>query len=468
MTLGSLLRLCLSESIPVLTDNFFGKAMLRVVLSWWLVMLVMASIPKAHGQSATGIGLRLLQADLVQPVSMFKADNDYYYFAELAGRIRVRTPSGILLEQPAIDMSLSGFQCSWLGQMQSLPLVSGGEKGLLNIAAEAGFSAHRRIYALYTTATRIILVRFLASTDFTVLQPASCEVILMTEASATIHFGGGLSFGPDGLLYIAFGEQTSRCSRVVGPSNPPICQSGTGLPTLHPFSNIFWGKVIRIDPAGTTAAGHTLCGVPSAHAAKYRAPDGNAFGITNRCPEVLAYGLRNPWRLSVDRQTNDLLVGDVGNAGAEELNVVAAAAAGADFGWPCLHGLSSLNATGCSGVTINNTTTANLLFDRLESTGIVGGVRLRRADRFNGHYLGTDISRKIHFSPGGASAGLNQLQPLWPKSVLQPNELLGPAPLGFPVSIHDDQQGNVYLVDLSGSVYQFLFDDTIIFRNHFE
>jgi glucose/arabinose dehydrogenase len=444
----------------------------RFFYFWLLVMLTMASIPKAFGQSATGIGLRLLQADLIQPVSMIKADNEHYYFAELAGRIRVRTPDGVLLEQPAIDMSLSSFQCSWLGQMQSLPVVSGGEKGLLNIAADEGFSVHRRIYALYTTATRIVLVRLLASAGFTVLQPASCEVVLMTEASVSNHLGGGLAFGPDGLLYIGLGEQFSHCPRVVAPSDPRSsgCQSSTGLPALHPLSRILWGKILRINPNGITAAGHSLCGLPSANVASYSAPDGNAFGAADRCQEVLAYGLRNPWRVSVDWQSNDVLVGDVGNSGAEELNVAVAAAAGTDFGWPCLHGLSALSGSGsgCVGVTINNTTTASLLFNAEESRAIVGGVRLRRGDRFNGHYLGADISQKIHFSPGGSTAGFNQLRPLWPKTVLSSIDLLRPVQLSFPVSINDDRRGNFYLVDLSGSVYQFLFDDTIIFRNHFE
>jgi glucose/arabinose dehydrogenase len=440
---------------------------MRRILIFCCLLLAGAWHASALAQSATGIGLRLFQSGLNQPVSVIRTDSEHYYFAELAGRIRVRTPDGVLQAQPALDMSASTFQCSWLGQMQSLAVVTGDEKGLLNIAADQGFSVHRQLYALYTTTSRIVLVRLRASTDFLTLLPASCEVVLMTEANASNHIGGGLSFGPDGLLYIALGEQFSSCSRVVS-TGIGCDSSNAGSPSLHPFSKVLWGKILRINPNGTTAAGHALCGLPSNMAASYNAPNDNGFGVPNRCEEIYAYGLRNPWRISVDSQNNNVLIGDVGISGQEELNI--ATSAGADFGWPCLHGLSIMSGSGssCAGVTTNSTTTASLLFDRLESTSIVGGVRLRRGDRFNGHYLGTDISKTIHFSPGGITGAINQMQPQWPKTVLRPVELFRAAPLSFPVSITDDRRGNVYLVDLAGSVYQFEFDDTIIFRNNFE
>ena len=129
--------------------------------------------------------------------------------------------------------------------------------------------------------------------------------ILELPQIADLHQGGAIRFGPDGMLYLGLGDNEL-------PAN------GQDLATLH-------GTIIRIDVRGATAE------------QPYRIPQDNPFVDTPGArPEVWAYGLRNPWRMSFDRQGR-LWVGDVGALAAEELSV---ATAGANLGWPVFEGNS--------------------------------------------------------------------------------------------------------------------------------
>ena len=119
------------------------------------------------------------------------------------------------------------------------------------------------------------------------------------------HQGGAIRFGPDGMLYLGLGHDSTDAN-------------GQDLATLH-------GTIIRIDVRGATAE------------QPYRIPPDNPFVDTPGArPEVWAYGLRNPWRMSFDRRGR-LWVGDVGGSIEEELSV---AAAGANLGWPVFEGNS--------------------------------------------------------------------------------------------------------------------------------
>ena len=120
------------------------------------------------------------------------------------------------------------------------------------------------------------------------------------------HQGGAIRFGPDGMLYLGLGDNL-------------VDANGQDLTTLH-------GTIIRIDVRGATAE------------RPYRIPEDNPFVATPGArPEVWAYGLRNPWRMSFDRQGR-LWVGDVGGSIEEELSVVATG--GANLGWPVFEGNS--------------------------------------------------------------------------------------------------------------------------------
>ena len=152
------------------------------------------------------------------------------------------------------------------------------------------------------------------------------EVILLTVPQpATNHNGGNIVFGPDGYLYIGLGDG--------GGGGDPWGPIGNGqdLRTLL-------GKILRIDVDGTTGS------------VRYRIPAGNPYAgnplwdggtCADECPEIYAYGFRNPWRWSFDRVGGELWVGDVGQDTLEEVDRVVA---GGNYGWRCFEGTNAFNA----------------------------------------------------------------------------------------------------------------------------
>ena len=137
------------------------------------------------------------------------------------------------------------------------------------------------------------------------------RVLLALDQPACNHNGGDLKFGPDGNLWIGFGD---------GGGADDIFGQGQDRNTLL-------GTLVRIDPDPPSGRGYAI-------------PDGNPFA-SGGAPEVWAYGARNPWRFSFDRLTGDLWIADVGQNRIEEVHVLPAAdgwSPGANLGWPLFEG----------------------------------------------------------------------------------------------------------------------------------
>ena len=153
--------------------------------------------------------------------------------------------------------------------------------------------------------------------------PASRRTILDVDQPQPNHNGGQLAFGPDGYLYIGLGDGGAQGDE--GSGHAPG-GNGQSLDTLL-------GKILRIDPN------------PSRGDAPYTVPADNPFvGDGDARPEIWAYGLRNPWRFSFDRDTGDLWIGDVGQNEWEEIDharrdrTAATPGRGDNFGWNRLGG----------------------------------------------------------------------------------------------------------------------------------
>jgi glucose/arabinose dehydrogenase len=147
---------------------------------------------------------------------------------------------------------------------------------------------------------------------------------------------------------------------------------------------------------------------------QYQIPPDNPYGgQPGRAPEVYAYGLRNPFRFSFDRQTGDVLIADVGGGAREEVDWIAARAArGANFGWPCREGKVAGPRNCVASAAIEP------LFDYpTPAPGAVIGGYVSRDSRLTGlfgrylfadHYVGDIHSLRLDFanpddSPTGAS-----------------------------------------------------------------
>ena len=187
----------------------------------------------------------------------------------------------------------------------------GNEEGLLGMALSPNFLSNGHFYLYYSAAgpRRSIISRFSVNSDnLNSADPSSERVILEVAQPHSNHNGGQIRFGPKGFLYISLGDGGSR-------GDPE--GNGQNLTTLL-------GSILRID-VGTLDSSGT-----------YSVPSGNPFtDSSNSKSEIWAYGLRNPWRFSFDSVTGDLWVGDVGQSGFEEINLVTG---GGNYGWNVMEG----------------------------------------------------------------------------------------------------------------------------------
>jgi len=269
------------------------------------------------------LALTAITSELTNPVSFANAgdDSNRLFIVDQEGLIRIYdTQTENLLAASFLDIS---------AEVYSLVDPGGGnEQGLLGLAFHPGYSGNGLFYVNYTTnpATNVwhtVVAEFAVSGDPD-LAMAVGEVILEFEQDAKNHNGGDLHFGDDGYLYIATGDG--------GGANDQY-GNAQDIDTLK-------GGILRIDIDGPVPDGAELCGIVS----NYAIPPGNAFpGTNDGCDEILHYGLRNPWRFSFDAVSGDLWIADVGQNVWEEVNYIPTAAAGQNFGWPCLEGTHIFN-----------------------------------------------------------------------------------------------------------------------------
>jgi glucose/arabinose dehydrogenase len=231
-------------------------------------------------------------ARLREPVALAVAEDDTLYAGERAGRVRA-IRGGRLDPTPLLDLT---------GEVSVE-----GEGGLLGVVVAPG---GRHLYVSFTDRRRAVRLIGVAL-DGRAVDPASRREILTVAQPSIRHHGGGIVFGPDGLLWLGLGDGSLG-------GDPDNAAQSLG---------VLRGKLLRLDPSPTGGKG-------------YKVPAGNPFvGRRGARPEIWAYGLRNPWRFSFDRATGELWIGDVGQNIVEEIDRVAPRRdAGANFGWSRLEG----------------------------------------------------------------------------------------------------------------------------------
>lgn len=190
-----------------------------------------------------------------------------------------------------------------------------GEMGLHAVAFHPNFSNNGQVYVSYNqTGTSDSIISRFSYDGVNTINPNTEEVILTLDQPAGNHNGGQIAFGPDGMLYIGFGD---------GGGAGDTFGNGQNLQTLL-------GAILRINVDGE---------------APYTIPEDNPFVTNpNARPEIYAYGLRNPWRFSFDPQTGELWVADVGQNQYEEIDLVKK---GDNLGWPIMEASHCYNAGNC-------------------------------------------------------------------------------------------------------------------------
>jgi glucose/arabinose dehydrogenase len=244
---------------------------------------------------ATGVARAHLVevATLDQPVAMaVRRGDDALYVAERTGKVRAIRGGGV---DPTAVLDLSS------------QISLGSEQGLLGLAfsEDGGY-----LYVNFTDLAGDTHVTEFAIRGGTA-DPATRREVLFVDQPFSNHNGGNLVFGPDGYLYIGLGD---------GGSGGDPMNNGQSLDTLL-------GKMLRIDPRPRGDA-------------PYSVPVDNPFvGKPGTRPEIWAYGLRNPWRYSFDRETGDLWIGDVGQDSWEEIDILPRGTPGEqNYGWNAMEG----------------------------------------------------------------------------------------------------------------------------------
>ncbi len=257
--------------------------------------------------AAQNIGLESFATGLSNPVEIVTSPHQdkRLFVVQQSGTVKIVNADGTVAAGNFINIS---------GK-----ITFGGERGLLGMAFHPQFTSNRYFFVFYNNLQGALTVsRFTANASYPDTADASSEKILMTIPKPfTNHNGGSLHFGPDGYLWISTGDGGNG-----------------GDPNNNAQNrNSLLGKLLRIDVNSDNA---------------YNIPADNPFVGSEGADEIWAYGLRNAWKFSFDRLTNQVWVADVGQEVLEEINTVPAASSGINYGWRCYEGNNTYNTSGCA------------------------------------------------------------------------------------------------------------------------
>lgn len=344
-----------------------------------------------------------------QPLFMLQAPGDasQWYVLEKTGRVHSfgNQPD---VSSTRVFLDLSGV------------VNTASEGGLLGLAFAQDYASSRIAYVSYTRTPptggmQSVVSRFQSTDGGLSLDPASEQVLLTIDQPYNNHNGGGISFGPDGFLYIAIGDGGS---------------GGDPLNNAQTTTNLL-GAILRIDVSGD---------------GDYTVPPDNPFAGNPRCatgegaadcPEIFAWGLRNPWRFSFDRATGRLWAGDVGQNAREEIDIIER---GGNYGWRFREGFVCYNpATDCPSAGLIDPV---LDYPHSEGSSVTGGYVYRgpALPEFQGRYLfGDFVSGRLWVLDADESGQYD-------KTLL--------AQTGRNIaSFGEAEDGTLFIVDYGGGIY---------------
>jgi glucose/arabinose dehydrogenase len=329
-------------------------------LGFAVALTLLAAAPAAAAPRLQSLGSFDTPVGIAGP----PGDGSRVMVVEKGGTVRI-IRNRVKVAEPFLDLS-------------AITASDDSERGLLSIAFPPDYQQTGLFYVFLTAKDPLgeIQIRELRRTDADHAAPGTGRLVFSAAHGASNHNGGQLQFGPDGMLWFTIGDDADAANA-----------QDTSVP---------YGKLNRIDPHPSAGRGYTV-------------PGDNPFANT-----VWAYGLRNPWRFSFDRnEPHDLIIGDVGDVSYEEIDFASAASGrgrAANYGWPCREGLHAHSGT-CAG-----SAPVNPVLEQSHDDGwaaIIGGyiVRDPGLPSLAGRYLYGDFNqqamRALDLGSGAdAAAGL--------------------------------------------------------------
>ncbi len=410
----------------------------KIITSLTIVLLVGFSGCNLKGITSPGVALELVAEGFASPVALIDPEdgNHRLFVVDQTGLIWLIS-DGRRLENPFLDLRARVVTLNSLYD----------ERGLLGLAFHPNFAMNGLFYVSYSAPLReelspnewdhtTYISEFVVSeNDPDRGDPDSERVLLAIDKPGYNYEAGHIAFGPDGYLYIATGDSV----------HTPATEAGQFAQDT--FSLL--GKILRIDINGMADSGQN-----------YLIPADNPFAAGGGRAEVFAYGFRNPYRFSFDTaqdrsfdvsdedENPRLFVADVGQAQAEEVNLVVA---GGNYGWPIREGTTCFNSQDWSKPLVS--CSVNGLIDPIityahenELSAVIGGTVYHgeTLPSLNGGYMFGDwgIGRGHLFiaHPPALRAGL------WQITEIQVEFPDGQAGIGQLLGIGRDESGELYLL----------------------
>ncbi|WP_156040720.1 PQQ-dependent sugar dehydrogenase [Chondromyces apiculatus] len=332
-----------------------------------------------------------ISTNLDRPVFVTAApgDNERLFVVEQEGRVRVIV-NGVLQGAPFIDISALTDQP---GQVD--------EFGLLSMVFHPDYATNGRFFLFYSDSDASVVSEFARSAnDPNVASPGVVQTILNFPGAVGQHYGAMMAFAEDGYLFVSSGDR--------GDSS-----TSQDIDDIH-------GKLLRLDVDDVDTA-----------------PPGNLPGGH---PLVWNYGLRNSWRFSIDRCTQDLYISDVGG-NWEEVNIEPPNTGHRNYGWPIADQGTECTTGTCAVVAHNHNS---------GDCSIVGGYVYRGTGipNMNGRYIyGDSCSLRIRSFRWGGGDTVALEEELT-------DNLNSDGTLQYMTSFGEDNVGNLYVLDLAGGLYR--------------
>ncbi|MFN8346275.1 MAG: PQQ-dependent sugar dehydrogenase [Spirosomataceae bacterium] len=366
---------------------------------------------RAYAQAPI-LSLKLVQTGFNRPTDIKAANDNRLFVSEIGGKIKI-IQNDTVLSFPFLDISAKVQDTAWAG--------------IHSFAFHPNYAQNGRMYVLYVRKpdNAVQLSQFRRSLNPNQADTTEVRLLTVSHQLATGHRGGSLSFGPDGYLYISTGDDSDGGRGI----------AGDPLNNAQNLSKLF-GKLLRIDVSSNNNT--------------YAVPPDNPYQSPNDSipDEIWARGLRNPWRISFDRATGDLWIGDNGQDGWEEVNFLTNnSPGGKNFGWRCYEGNHRYLLPACED-------SASMVFPLHEYPGytnnggigasVIGGY-VYRGSQFSslyGHYIYADYTTGKFWALRQNSTGSYQT---FVQSIT----------VDSPVTFGEDSAGELYVASFyGGAIYK--------------